>query len=102
MSILIWTSFSNKVSKLRCNFYKTLSKKVAFSLFDMNKDNIISYQELEIFFIASCRGLGKFLNIPMPKSKVLKQISCALFYRYDINKSLSLEFEEYFFYKLKK
>ena len=61
----------------------------------MDSNDTISYQELELFFIASCRGLSKLLRISIPEDEKLKDIAYTLFYRYDLDKSNSLEFEEY-------
>ncbi len=61
----------------------------------MNKDNVITYSELEIFFIATCKGLSKLLACPTPRRARLAEVATTLFYKYDMDKSQSLELEEY-------
>jgi len=71
-----------------------LTHEVAFGLFDMDNNRTISYEELEIFFIASCKGLARFLRTKMSSSRELKEVAIALFCRYDLNKNYSLEVDE--------
>lgn len=92
MSILIWTSFATNKSKLRCILKVT--HEVAFALFDMDKNSTISFEELEIFFVASCKGLARFLGTRMSANRELKEVAIALFCRYDLNKNYSLEIDE--------
>ena len=63
-------------------------------MFDMNNDHTIEYCELELLFIASCKGLARFLRIDMPNKKCLKEIGIIVFYRCDQNKNYSLEVDE--------
>eukprot|EP01022_Parablepharisma_sp_SALTPOND_P017209 TRINITY_DN2704_c0_g1_i1.p1 TRINITY_DN2704_c0_g1~~TRINITY_DN2704_c0_g1_i1.p1 ORF type:complete len:421 (-),score=15.97 TRINITY_DN2704_c0_g1_i1:1244-2506(-) len=67
---------------------------VAFSLFDFNGDESISFDELIIFFIATCRGIGKLTRVPVPKSSMLKEVAATLFYLYDVNNTKTLELKE--------
>ena len=91
LAILIWTSFSDRFSKLKCNCLLLI---VAFALFDFNNDATISYDELCVFFVATCRGLARLSKTPLPKKKDLQCVVGGLFYLYDANDNNSLELKE--------
>ena len=60
----------------------------------MNKDNTITFNELEIFFTASCKGFARYFHNPMLSKNDLREIALSLFFRYDFNKNYSLETDE--------
>lgn len=63
-------------------------------MFDLNGDDSISFDELTIFFIATCRGVGKLTHTKIPSSTMLREVAATLFYLYDVNNTKTLEMKE--------
>lgn len=79
-------------------YFSKIIKIVFFALFNFDKNSLLSLEELTFIFISSCKGLSKLLRINVPDSKTLRDVASVLFFRYDTNRSQSIDFNEYFGY----
>ncbi len=94
LAVLVWTAFANRHQKLKCT-RESQPDLVAFAMFDFDRSGSVSLDELVIFFVASCKGIGRLTRAAMPKKAILQEIATTQFLIYDINNNKLLELDEY-------
>ena len=89
---MIWTSYNNKESKLKCNFNINI---VAFNLFDFDRNRGFMEGEMITIFVNTCVGICRLVRSPIPEFDALVLVARKAFDMADVNNDTSIEYIEY-------